>query len=355
MRNWRPYQRGEWRLGRLKGEAVAVRWIAGRRVNRIRLGVRTEREGRAKLDEHVRSLTAITAKREELAVAEIWTRYLEDRETDGKLTDVMRYQWRALAPVFGGLVPDEITVPLCRSYAKRRFALGRAPATVHTELIKLRTALQWAEKRRVIDRAPYVWAPSPGKPRARVLDRAEALTLLEAAGEAPLHVYTFVALAFGTGARKSALLELAWARVDFGAGEIDLHDPGDRDPMSKRGQKGRAIVPMNSLARAALAAARQVAVTPYVIEYNGRRIERIDKAFRALVARTGLKDVTPHVIRHTVATWANAEGLDSSQIAAFLGHSDKRTTERVYIKRQAGMASGVAEVVDLPVLRKVKG
>jgi integrase len=51
------------------------------------------------------------------------------------------------------------------------------------------------------------------------------------------HIRLFTLLAMTTGARMSALLGLAWNRVDFDGKTIDLHDP-DRP----RTHKGRPTV-----------------------------------------------------------------------------------------------------------------
>jgi integrase len=46
---------------------------------------------------------------------------------------------------------------------------------------------------------------------------------------------------------------------------------------------------------------------------------------------TGL-DITPHILRHTVATQLAQKNVPIPQIARILGHSDSRITERVYAK-----------------------
>ena len=46
----------------------------------------------------------------------------------------------------------------------------------------------------------------------------------------------------------------------------------------------------------------------------------IKKAFRAVAADAGLgADVTPHVLRHTAATWLMQAGTDPWEAAGFLG------------------------------------
>jgi integrase len=60
-----------------------------------------------------------------------------------------------------------------------------------------------------------------------------------------------------------------------------------------------------------------------VIEYDGRAIKRITKSFNAAVHDAKLSTehgkVTPHILRHTAATWLMQEGVDPWIAAGYLG------------------------------------
>jgi hypothetical protein len=57
-----------------------------------------------------------------------------------------------------------------------------------------------------------------------------------------------------------------------------------------------------------------------VIEWNGKPIESVRKGFAAAVRAAGLgNDVTPHVLRHTCATWLMQNGVNLWDAAGFLG------------------------------------
>src|SRR5262249_39277701 len=70
-----------------------------------------------------------------------------------------------------------------------------------------------------------------------------------------------------------------------------------------------------------------------VVEWNGKPIRSVRKAFAAAVKTVGLDApgarITPHVLRHTAATWAMQGGGDLWQIAGFLGMTVEML-ERVY-------------------------
>ncbi len=89
----------------------------------------------------------------------------------------------------------------------------------------------------------------------------------------------------------------------------------------------------------------------YVIHHNQERIDDIRHGFASAAANAGLgtwrnrpyardgkeyiervpvTDVTPHVLRHSSASWMAADGVPFPVIAKFLGHADSRTTEKIY-------------------------
>ncbi len=81
------------------------------------------------------------------------------------------------------------------------------------------------------------------------------------------HVRLAIILLLGTAARVRAILDLTWDRCDFDRGMIHLRDPDDATP-----RKGRAVVPMNGMVRAALSEAREGALSNHVIEWAGKPV-----------------------------------------------------------------------------------
>lgn len=57
----------------------------------------------------------------------------------------------------------------------------------------------------------------------------------------------------------------------------------------------------------------------FCVEWNGSPVHDVDKAFRRNAHDCGMKDVTPHTLRHTSATWLMQGGGDIWQSAKFLG------------------------------------
>ena len=248
--------------------------------------------------------------------------------------------WRNIGPFFGSRPADAISEELCLAYIEQRRANGVSDGTIRLELSKLRASLKWAEKKDLIGKAPFVWMPPPSDPRDVRLTREQAARFI-AACDAP-HLRLFVVLALTTGARKEALLDLTWDRVDFDARRINL-----KDPARPRTAKGRALVPMNETAFSALSEARERASTPYVIEYAGRRVKFIKMGLRRAGQRCGMEFVCAHVFRHSAATWMAEGGIPMAEIAQFLGHKDSRVTERVYARFSPTYLRGAASMLEL--------
>src|SRR4029077_5480596 len=67
----------------------------------------------------------------------------------------------------------------------------------------------------------------------------------------------------------------------------------------------------------------------FVVEWDRRPIKRISKAFKHAVASAGPSvDVTPHVLRHTAATWLMQNGTDLWEAAGYLGMSVEMLSQR---------------------------
>ena len=50
--------------------------------------------------------------------------------------------------------------------------------------------------------------------------------------------------------------------------------------------------------------------TRAVIEFDGKPVKSVKKAFARLVREVGLSDVSSHTLRHTAASWAMQAGGD---------------------------------------------
>jgi integrase len=319
----------EWRIKLYRGKYAAVRSFGGQTE---RFSLRTSDLGEAK-----RRLADHDARPTGDSVGELVASYLADKDKTAIRAVDLRGAWKQAEKTFGHLRPDQITRDLCRAYRDQRYEAGRKPNTVRKELEVVRAALNFHKK----GQSAVFELPSPPPPKERYLTRDEARRLLKACRRFP-HVRAFVALSLATAARQSALLQLTWDRVDLKRRRITLALGDSQDQDRKR----RATVPMNRRAYRYLKVLEVSATCPYVIEWGGHRVLSIKKGFAAACKRAGIEGATPHILRHTAASWMAESGVDMFRISKFLGHTNSKITEERYAKLHPDFLSDAAEALD---------
>jgi integrase len=307
----------DYRLQRFRGGWAVAIYSDGKRISRQQLEARDAADAAEKFRQVVEA-----AKRPAVpTVAALWAAYRADR-AGRRIAENMEWSGKPILKFFGEQLADSISVARCRDYIADRRKAKKHDGTIWTELGHLRIVLRWGEKLGY-GRAPHIERPPKPSPKDRHLTRAEFDRLKDQC-KAP-HLRLFVELAIATAARKEALLTLTWDRVRFERGHIELGEPDAIRP-----QKGRATVPMTDTLRAALSEAHSGARTAYVIEYGGRAVKSVRTGLEAAASAAKVGHVTPHMFRHSAAVWMAQEGIEMRKIAQFLGHSDVRTTERIY-------------------------
>jgi integrase len=257
--------------------------------------------------------------------------YLAEK-AERRSAPAMAYAWKALAPTFSNIRPDQVSRDLCKAYAKRRHREGVSDGTIIKELGVLKAGLGWAKK---ADGAVFEMPEAP-PPRDRHII-LEEFNKLVAACDLP-HMRLFCLLGWYTAGRASAILELTWDRVDFERGQIRLSKTQGR-------QKGRATVAMADRLRMALLEAHEARTSDYVVEWGGLPVKSVARSFRAATKRAKLEDVSPHVLRHSAAVRMVEQGVSLAEVGQYLGHTDLKVTYRVYARFTPGHLKRAADAL----------
>lgn len=227
-----------------------------------------------------------------------------------------------------GSVAD-VRTATCKAYVQ--FVGAQRSASMDLEL--LRAAINHAHREQMIDHPVPVALPPKSLPRERWLTRSEAAHLIWLAwrkrrvqdGEADdwgmwKHLARWMIMAHYTGTRKAAILNASFVR-EIGRGFIDLENGlwyrrGEGVRATKKRQPPVPLpIPLLGHLRRWKAAGQR-----YVVEFHGQPIDRIDKAFRALVVESGLEgEIVPHTFRHTAITWGMQRGMDPWDAAGYFG------------------------------------
>ncbi|MGY5791946.1 tyrosine-type recombinase/integrase len=260
---------------------------------------------------------------------------------------------------FGEMMLTELRGQTFRDYAADRGSKGGA----RRDLEALRAAINHYHAEETLDMVPKVTLPEKGEPRQSWLTRSEiAKLLLAAMGWVPVsydvatqqpnkwkrtgwrnpHLVRLIMVGLYTGTRLTAILNLQWmanttgGHIDLDRGVIYRKAQGERTMHNKR--KTPVKIPPRLLRflrywhkRDTTTDERGRSVTlRYAVHYGGEKITKPHKAFRSIRATAGLSDdITPHVLRHTRATWLAQAGVDAEQAAASLGMTAEEF-ERTY-------------------------
>ena len=212
---------------------------------------------------------------------------------------------------------------------KRMVAGGIAGATVRRELTALGAALNWAVKTRFGGGAvkgedvPWIDKPPAGTPRVAWLNEEQepvfhALAMGLSMGRKRLHrLSLFVGLGLDTAARKEAIEELTWDRVDLDRGRIDFRVPG-----KATGNKRRTVTEISKRLRPLLERGHREWVARGAPP--GERVVgagAVRKAWERWVGEAGFLFpwMTPHLMRHSWAKLNARAGVSLFDVATVLG------------------------------------
>jgi integrase len=334
-----------------------IHWTDGRRSKRVSTRTRNLDAAKAFLGSWLlmeREAPANAAAT--LTVADLWSVYNERHVKRNVLSpDTLRWSWKNLEPHFGHLSIAAVTPEVVEDYERKRIAgkIGRK-AMSRRELDALRACFNWsadpAKHRKPIIAAadlPVFELPEASAPRDRWLKTEEIQRLLNAAatmrqGSRLSRGERFLWIALETAARKQAIFDLTWDRVDFETGVIDFKLPGRRET-----KKRRSVVPISKALRPVLerAYAERLDKRPgsLVMDNKGE----IWATIQSIAERAGFGEprttarsngekpkstgISPHVLRHTAATHMARRGVPLWIIAKILGNT-LVMVERVYAK-----------------------
>jgi len=130
---------------------------------------------------------------------------------------------------------------------------------------------------------------------------------------------------YATGLRVSELVNLKTADVDLLAGLVVCYGKGNKQRRVPLGKS--AIHWLQQYAAVKAGYGKQT--SPYIFLQRGRPFTR--QIAWAMIKRhaetAGIKNVSPHTLRHSFATHLLQHGADSRSVQALLGHSDISTTQ----------------------------
>lgn len=299
---------------------------------------------------------------DEILIADVLSIYMRDVVPDHSRPDKTGERIEQLLQFWGEKTLADISKASCRDYVTWRCAMPWksarpdktgvparmvTPAGARRELEDFRAAVNHHAGEELHLGTVRVHLPPKGVARHRYLRRSELATMLWIAwrlreqakvlqgsrkgtpvvsSKRPMrHVARFLLVGVYTGSRAAAICGAAFTPTP-GHGWIDLRSGlfyrKDQNEVETNKRQPTVLVPRRLLIHLRRWK-RKNPTQKFVVEFNGKPIEKINKAFARLAQLAGVgSDVVPHTLRHTCATWLSQRGATMSEAAGFLGMSE---------------------------------
>lgn len=209
---------------------------------------------------------------------------------------------------------------------------------------------------------PVDMVPRPGhvSRHYKHLDQADIPRYLDAVATDRLALAWLLALLCGL--RRGEICGLMWPDVDLAAMVLHIHNQrvsvchaGTIDTAPKSAA-GRRDVPIPAALLPLLAIAQ--APDGYVITNlrgDPYTPSGLDHAHRAMVRRADLPPISPHGLRHTMATLAVSSGVHIRVLQSILGHASYQITADTYAHVYASASASAVDRVAQSVLHSSQG
>ena len=131
----------------------------------VRLGKISETEARIAIDRDADARRAVQRQHADHTVGHLWQQWMLKRERDQLSNKIYQANWVSLGAAFANRSAALLVESDWTDYAKARFALGRSPWTVQTELSRLRHCLKWAVRNVLSSASPLLDSEARQAPR----------------------------------------------------------------------------------------------------------------------------------------------------------------------------------------------
>lgn len=298
-----------------------------------------------------------------MTFAEFAKRFMEDSASKLAMRTQINYRQviELAIPQIGHLRMEDIKplhikdfVTYLETVPKRSRGDGMLSAnTIRLRLRLLRNMFTVAVDWQMIKDNPCrkVKGPKKEKPRQTFYDIPDIASLMTALKSEPLQLQVFVWLAISTGARLGELSALSWPNIDFESATVRI----ERSAKTYSGEGVKLESTKTDSSERTIAIPRFVLdiLRLYKKEWTELRFsfgslwkgeeflfvtsngklrypEHNGSIFRRFIRRHNLKDLTPHGLRHSMASLLIAADVQMKVISGRLGHSTLATTADVY-------------------------
>ena len=235
------------------------------------------------------------------------------------------YHAKSILNFLGNKKINSITKKDILTFCNEQKLSGKAQSTIHRRVSLLRSILNWGRNEGITSFSFESCSVSKGKNRRNPPPGISELNALLRIA-AP-HIQRVILLGVYTGARigPSELFSLTWNDIDLKHGVISMPNA------QKGGKLEKRDIPIRKDLLPVLACWQQHdAQCPYVINWAGRKVQKIAAAWKTAIQKSGIRPVRPYDLRHAYATYSIRSGTDIKTSAEIMGHENARMILEVY-------------------------
>jgi len=246
---------------------------------------------------------------------------------------------------------------------RARLAANYAPATANKMLSALRGTLKAAWQLGQVDADAYHKAASVESvkgetlPAGRNIQAGELAALMDACqvdqSAAGVRDAAIIGILYTCGLRRAELVKLDLGDYDADAGALTVHGKGSKDRLAYP-TSGALVALADWLTIRGDAPGALFWPVTKGGELRPRRLttQAVYKMLGKRAHEAGIKDLSPHDFRRTVAGDLLDAGADLVTVQKILGHSDPKTTAR-YDRRGERAKRKAAELLHIPYHKRV--
>jgi site-specific recombinase XerD len=262
------------------------------------------------------------ARRSRMTFRDLCERALAQKKTRVSASHAMNDDLRAkkILAAIGDLELAEVTSDRI-DMLMRELAADVSGSTVNRYRSQISTIFAYGVRSNLIAANPVARVPKfkEGEHRIRFLDKAEELALRKTIRKECPDRMPELDLALNTGMRRGEQFGLRWLEVDL-----------ERGILTVRGKNGRRVIPVNSVARAAIDKLRKMAAgSEWVCRETKSSAQRDWRRWFETAVRTAeIHNFRWHDLRHTFASRLVMAGVDIRTVSELLGHKSITMTMR---------------------------
>jgi integrase len=253
-----------------------------------------------------------------------------------------------LRETFGTCRALAITTDKVTAYIAARLQAKAAAATVSHELAALKRMFTLALQAGKVAGRPHIPSLHISNARQGFFEEPEFRAVLV---HLPDYLRPPMTFCYLTGWRRSEVLSLTWAQVDFRAQEVRL-EPGTTKNDDGRTFPFGAYAPLRDLIYAQRA--RTAKDCPWVFHHDGRRILDYRAAWRTACLAAGLPGKLVHDFRRTAVRNLERAGVPRSVAMKLTGHKTEAIYRRYAIVSPGDLNAGVEKLARLHEMLEVK-